>query len=317
MKELSLIGQRPALPPLQWWQGAEFALTEGTVALLFFEAWDPHSPNFLPSAARLLRGLGIKVVGVHKGTKNSTDEKIRAVAATFAPDAILRDNGDLSRQFQVVGIPAIAILHHGAVLWRDHPRRLNPTALQTSASQLRLPSALPVGADACGPGAPPAQADLATAAHALAALQSMVERKGEHPQLPCEYATLSERREAWTKRLSEALRRDPPPWSDTAAMAVWLTVLPAPEEIWHSVWEAQPKGGQMAAILLSMSQSDRVEERRAAAALLIHYDDATYRTGREALVRLQEDPDLLTQRRASRSLEELDLNESTSGSEGK
>ena len=333
--ELSLLGKPlPDPGPLQWWQGAPIPLLpdgppgadpEPLVALLFFESWDPHSPNYLPDAARTLRQTGARIIGVHKGVRNSTDEKIRAVAATFAPEAILRDSGPLSESLNVTGIPAVAILHRGIIIWRGHPNRLSyaPLIAGLAAASRGSPgsagSASPLaGIDACGrgrPGGSGAAPDTAAAGRALAAIAVLSGMAAEHPQIPCAPAELEARRAAWEDALAAAIRREAP-WTDLPALTAWLTGMPEPETIWYALWSAQPPGGKLADAALALSRSAKVEERRAAAAFLIQYDSATFPHFRAALERLVGDPDMLTQRRATYSLRELDLSESTSGDDG-
>ena len=40
-----------------------------------------------------------------------------------------KENGDLSKHFNVSGIPAAAVVKGGKVVWRGHPGRLNDSMI--------------------------------------------------------------------------------------------------------------------------------------------------------------------------------------------
>jgi hypothetical protein len=78
-----------------------------------------------------LKGEGLQVVGLTKITRSSTEEKV----STFISEKqiaypVAKEDGELSRYFNVSGIPAAAVLKDGKVVWRGHPAQLNEAKLK-------------------------------------------------------------------------------------------------------------------------------------------------------------------------------------------
>ena len=57
---------------------------------------------------------------------NSSTEFIKDNKVTY-PTA--KENGDLSKHFNVSGIPAAAVVKGGKIIWRGHPGRLNDSMI--------------------------------------------------------------------------------------------------------------------------------------------------------------------------------------------
>jgi thioredoxin-like negative regulator of GroEL len=131
-QELSVIGK--ATPEEwsieKWFQGEdEVDLDKGTTLLVFWEEWCPHCKREVPKLQSLYSGLkddGLQVVGLTKITRSATEEKVEAfINQSNVAYPIAKENGELSRYFNVSGIPAAAVIKDGKVVWRGHPAQLN------------------------------------------------------------------------------------------------------------------------------------------------------------------------------------------------
>lgn len=139
-RELSVVGKAaPAdFNVAKWYvgEGASLDLTgEGTSLLVFWEEWCPHCRREVPKIQKTYEkyeGDGLKVIGLTKVTRSSTDEKV----ATFCENhklsfPVIKEDGELSRYFNVSGIPAAAVVQDGKVIWRGHPGRLSEDVLKS------------------------------------------------------------------------------------------------------------------------------------------------------------------------------------------
>lgn len=132
-QELAVVG-KPA--PAQfnvskWFQGEDQAVdlaADGTTLLVFWEEWCPHCKREVPKLEQTyekFKADGLNVFGVTKVTKSSTDEKVATfIEANQVSYPIAKETGDVSRYFNVSGIPAAAVVKDGQIVWRGHPNRL-------------------------------------------------------------------------------------------------------------------------------------------------------------------------------------------------
>lgn len=133
-KDLSVLGQ-PA-PPLgvnEWVQGGP-PPPQGTTLLVFFEAWCPHCQTEMPVLAQRSRDLqsaGLTVVGLTQQSRGVTDDELRSLLlASNAEFAIGREDGTTSSAYGVVGIPSMAVIRDGVLMFRGHPSLLSDEALR-------------------------------------------------------------------------------------------------------------------------------------------------------------------------------------------
>ncbi len=118
----------------KWYQGeGEVDLSSGTTLVVFWEVWCPHCRREVPelkATYESFKGKGLDVVGLTKITRSATEEKVlefmKEQTVTY-PTA--KENGDLSKTFNVSGIPAAAVVKDGKIIWRGHPARLNDDML--------------------------------------------------------------------------------------------------------------------------------------------------------------------------------------------
>jgi peroxiredoxin len=132
--ELSVIGE--VAPPLsvEWIQGSTTWAAAPVTLVVFFEEWCPHCAREMPilaERAAALQGRGVQVVGLTKLTRSSTLEELQA----FLVDKGIRfpigkEDGQLSKDFEVSGIPAAALVKGDKVIWRGHPAKLDDERLQ-------------------------------------------------------------------------------------------------------------------------------------------------------------------------------------------
>ena len=68
----------------------------------------------------------IQMVGLTKITRSATEEKVTEfIAENKVTYPTAKENGDLSKHFNVSGIPAAAVVKGGKIIWRGHPGRLS------------------------------------------------------------------------------------------------------------------------------------------------------------------------------------------------
>ena len=120
----------------KWYQGeGEVDLMTGTTLLVFWEVWCPHCRREVPelkATYESFKGKGLDVVGLTKITRSATEEKVlEFMKEQTVSYPTAKENGDLSKAFNVSGIPAAAVVKDGKIIWRGHPARLNDEMLNT------------------------------------------------------------------------------------------------------------------------------------------------------------------------------------------
>ena len=115
----------------EWYTGnagnVDFA--KGTTLLVFWEVWCPHCKREVPNIQKTYDEYskkGLQVVGLTKLTRSSTKDKVVSfLQENNVSYPTAKESGDLSRHFNVSGIPAAAVVKDGKVVWRGHPARLS------------------------------------------------------------------------------------------------------------------------------------------------------------------------------------------------
>jgi thiol-disulfide isomerase/thioredoxin len=136
-RELTIVG-RPT--PENWsiehvFQGPREAGLgrAGTTVLLFWEVWCPHCRDEAPRMQELyslLKESGLEIVGLTKVSSRATDEQVQAfIRKNGIEYTIAKEDGSVSKHFEVVGVPAAAVISNGIIIWRGHPARLSPELL--------------------------------------------------------------------------------------------------------------------------------------------------------------------------------------------
>ena len=120
----------------KWYQGeGEVDLSKGTTLVVFWEVWCPHCRREVPelkATYESFKGKGLSVVGLTKITRSATEESVlEFVKEQGVSYPLAKENGDLSREFNVSGIPAAAVVKDGKIIWRGHPARLNDDMLNS------------------------------------------------------------------------------------------------------------------------------------------------------------------------------------------
>jgi len=130
-RELDVVGKSVKTPKVeQWYVGGrgDLDLEEGATLVVFWEQWCPHCKREVPELEATFKKYKgrMDVVGLTKITKSSTEEKvvdfIKEQGVTYP---MAKENGDISKEFAVSGIPAAAIVKDGEIVWRGHPGRLD------------------------------------------------------------------------------------------------------------------------------------------------------------------------------------------------
>jgi thiol-disulfide isomerase/thioredoxin len=119
-----------------WYQGeADIALDGRKPTLVvFWEAWCPHCRDEVPKLEKLwdeYRGKGLQVVGVTRITQSATEDSVKEfIAGSGVSYPMAKETGELATYFDVKGIPAVAMVKDGKVVWRGHPMRLDDELLR-------------------------------------------------------------------------------------------------------------------------------------------------------------------------------------------
>jgi len=133
-QELSVVGkQAPAdwSGIQKWFQGeSEVDLTgDKTTLFVFWELWCPHCKREVPKLEQLYSSLkddGLQVIGLTRITKSATEEGVQSfMEESNVHYPVAKEDGQISRYFNVSGIPAAAVVKDGVVVWRGHPSRLS------------------------------------------------------------------------------------------------------------------------------------------------------------------------------------------------
>jgi thiol-disulfide isomerase/thioredoxin len=137
--ELEVIG-KPAPAELKvekWLQGeGEISLSNGKPTLVvFWEIWCPHCKREVPQLQATydeMKSKGLQVVGLTKLTRNKTEEEVKGfLAEKNVSYPVAKETGDMSKVFNVSGIPAAAVVKDGKIIWRGHPARLSKEMLES------------------------------------------------------------------------------------------------------------------------------------------------------------------------------------------
>ena len=133
-KEIAVVGNKVSsadiAPNITKWYNSEGDLTleSGVTLLVFFEEWCPHCKREVPELIDTYdryRGKGLKVIGLTRVTKKSTDETVETlISSTGVNYPVAKEDGRVAPKFNVSGIPAAAIVKDGVIVWRGNPARL-------------------------------------------------------------------------------------------------------------------------------------------------------------------------------------------------
>ena len=137
--ELEVIG-KPAPADLKvdkWFQGeGEINLNNGKPTLVvFWELWCPHCKREVPQLQATydeMKSKGLQVVGLTKLTRNKTEDEVTSfLSEKKVTYPVAKETGDMSKTFNVSGIPAAAVVKDGKIIWRGHPARLSNEMLES------------------------------------------------------------------------------------------------------------------------------------------------------------------------------------------
>ena len=133
-KEMAVVGNKVSsadvTPNITKWYNSEGDLTleSGVTLLVFFEEWCPHCKREVPKLMETYdtyRDKGLKVIGLTRVTKKSTDASVAdLISANDVNYPIAKEDGKVAPKFNVSGIPAAAIVKDGVIVWRGNPARL-------------------------------------------------------------------------------------------------------------------------------------------------------------------------------------------------
>ena len=135
-RELEVIGKAaPGSLEVEKWYTNEIKIdlaSDTPTLLVFWEIWCPHCRREVPKLQATWDKYNgkIQMVGLTKITRSATEEKVTEfIAEEKVTYPTAKENGDLSKHFNVSGIPAAAVVKGGKIVWRGHPGRLNDTMI--------------------------------------------------------------------------------------------------------------------------------------------------------------------------------------------
>ncbi|MSQ00534.1 MAG: TlpA family protein disulfide reductase [Myxococcales bacterium] len=141
---LALVGRSP--PSLQGvrWFAAAGAYDEHRVTLVaFFEPWCPHCRVELPKlelARRDFEASGFGVIGLTRLSRGSTDADLAAmIEAGFLRFPIAIEDGTVTEDFGVTGVPFLVLVRDGLVAWAGHPELVTVDLIAGLLSAAALP----------------------------------------------------------------------------------------------------------------------------------------------------------------------------------
>jgi len=115
----------------EWYTGnaGSVNLGKGTTLLVFWEIWCPHCKREVPNLQKTFdeyNKKGLQMVGLTKLSRSSTKEKVVSfLSENNVSYPTAKESGELSKHFNVSGIPAAAVVKDGKIVWRGHPARLS------------------------------------------------------------------------------------------------------------------------------------------------------------------------------------------------
>ena len=130
-RELEVIGKpAPSALKIEKWYKNETKIdlaSDTPTLLVFWELWCPHCKREVPNMEAIYtKNKGkLQMVGLTKVTRSATDEKITEfIDEKKLTYPMAKEDGEMSKAFNVSGIPAAAAVKGGKIIWRGHPGRL-------------------------------------------------------------------------------------------------------------------------------------------------------------------------------------------------
>jgi thiol-disulfide isomerase/thioredoxin len=119
---------------LEWLQGEAELFQDPVTLIVFFESWCPHSRRAVPELQRLsdeFAARGVRMLGLTTMSRGATKATVREFIDDLDLEfPIARTNDEALDAFQVKGVPAVAAVKSGRVVFRDHPARLTRAMIQ-------------------------------------------------------------------------------------------------------------------------------------------------------------------------------------------
>ncbi len=116
----------PSLESVLW--PGEPAAPRAATLIVFFEPWCPHCRADVPQVELLRREYeprGLTVVGITAMSRGATEADLAEfVTAGQVGFPIGREDGSVSEAYGVAGVPHIAFVREGMLVWSGHPSLL-------------------------------------------------------------------------------------------------------------------------------------------------------------------------------------------------
>lgn len=136
LTELQVFGKAvpDSLNVEHWYQGEAVDLhSENPTIIVFWEEWCPHCRREVPNLNETFlqyQDQGLNVIGLTRVSRSSTDEAVtQFIEENNIAYPMARENGDSATYFSIRGIPAVAVVQNGVVVWRGHPGRIREDML--------------------------------------------------------------------------------------------------------------------------------------------------------------------------------------------
>ncbi len=137
--QLLLIGKSAGPLTVEKWYGPRQARFEDAPVTLvvFWEAWCPHCQKEVPKLQKTYdtyRARGLNVVGLTQINKPEESPEAAAVALikkSRITYPMAKDDGSMAQRFGVQGIPTLAAVKNGKIVWHGHPGKLSDAVIES------------------------------------------------------------------------------------------------------------------------------------------------------------------------------------------
>jgi len=117
----------------EWYQGGTTPQGGETDVVLFFETWCPYSQQVMERMQRMHvehKDHGLNVIGLTQLSRSATEEGLlEYIDYNNLTFPIAREDGSASDALNGGGVPAVAVVRDGSVLWKSHPNQLTDAVI--------------------------------------------------------------------------------------------------------------------------------------------------------------------------------------------
>ena len=134
--EIDIIGKAEIPLTIEHWFQGEGDIHIGQPTLyVFWEVWCPHCKREVPKLQgtyERYRSRGFQILALTKMSEGATSDRVSAFLADYHVSfpVAKEDGATLSDYYGVRGVPAVAMVIDGRVVWRGHPAKINDDIME-------------------------------------------------------------------------------------------------------------------------------------------------------------------------------------------